>query len=147
MLPNTQPRDTITIPFYVEIPQSSNKTVKSQSLNFFYTTRTVAITFALNTNRLVRVYPIISLDDQIPKSGMPSGQQLFAPYGQVKYLVGDDQTVRVKHETTTFQKPSWITLYIDNLDTYDHTIHAHVTIQRAIPTSDPISNPQDHSHG
>lgn len=134
--PGHEYADRVTIPFFGSVSASGTLTMKSERLNFFYTTRRISVSFPLNTNRTVEAHPLISHDPDIPTTGRPTGQFLFEPHGNVRYLVGDDERVSVAHETTTFQKATYCCLYLVNHDSFVHRIFGTFEIQRILETKE-----------
>lgn len=125
--------DRLAIPFYGTVSLSSQLTLKSKRLNFLYRTISFEVSFPLNTNRTVEVYPMISFTSEIPASGRPDGTFLYEQFGNVAYIVGDDDRITARHESQLFQIGSYLTVYLVNNDSFDHNIFALFEIQRAEP--------------
>lgn len=133
MHPASEPNQLFTIPFDATVSANSEKTVASKSIPFDFRTERFNLSFALNTNRTVKASWIISGDDNEPTTGKPSGQNPFTGLGHVDYFVGDDEQVDIRHQTSTFQRPRHVKLYLNNTDAFQHRVHGFVTI-RANPT-------------
>jgi galactose mutarotase-like enzyme len=126
------PLDTVTLPFFGSVDANSIKTLVSSALTFPFTTESFRVHFALNTNKLLRVRFFISPDDSEPTSFPVTGHSIFEPSGQVDYLVGDDETVEVRYRVAMNESGMFIKVIAENLDSYEHSIDAHVEISRKV---------------
>ena len=107
----------------------SEKTLVSDRVFHPFVTRKFLISFALNTQRLLRIKVFIDDDKEVPTSGEPSGLNLFSSYGNVDYVVGDGATLEFEHEVHIDQRGMWIKVYAQNMDNYSHTIDVAVVIE------------------
>jgi len=119
-----------TLHFHDTVNALSEKTVVSERIMFPFVIQRVAIGFAPGCNRLVRIKIFVSGDDSAPSSGEPSGTNIFAQYGQRDYVVGDDAVVEFPHQIDVPERGMFLKVYANNLDSNDHTIDTHVTIER-----------------
>lgn len=101
----------------------------SQRLNFPYTIRTLIASFALGTDRTLQLRYFLSYDDSAPAAGRPTGEDLLSIYGQVPYLVGDDERKEFPHEIQVPRAGTYIKIYGINSDSFDHTLDAQVVIE------------------
>lgn len=104
-------------------------TLCSEPITHPYVTRKVRIKFADGCDNEMRVEVLLSSDDSTPASGRPSGSSIFADYGQVEYVVGNDEVVEVSHEVEVPEGNSFVKVYADNRDFYVHALLAQVTIE------------------
>lgn len=118
-----------TISFAGTCSANSEQTLVSPQISTPYMVRDITASFALNTNRLLQLDFYISPDPSDPSSGRPSGVSLMREYGQVEYIVGDNEQKFIKHETMMATHPSWLKVYANNTDFYDHTIDVIMTIE------------------
>jgi hypothetical protein len=118
-----------TISFFGTVPPLSNTTLVSRRITSNFTVKEIAASFALNTNRQLRLYFFISYDTEAPTDKEPQGINILKQLGQVDYLVGDDERKVVKIEIKEFVKGAYIKVYAVNEDTYEHTIDAQVTVE------------------
>lgn len=117
-----------TLPFYGVVLANGELTLSSKELTFPYITSEFRIHFALNTNRTVRVKFFHAQDDNCPTTGEPKDHNVFSALGQVDFVTGDDETVRMGDEVEVPHRGTFVKMYADNLDSYDHTLHAEVEI-------------------
>jgi len=120
---------SVTIPFKGTCSANSELTLVSERLNFPYRTKKIIASFALNTNHTLQIVPILSYDPSAPASGRPIGQSLFSPYGQVDYLSGDDEHEEHIHEIYVTSIGSYLKIYANNFDVFDHTVDAQIHIE------------------
>lgn len=120
----------VTVPFHGTVEAGSEKTLVSQILGFTYKTKVFRISFALNTNREMRIKFFISSDKDAPSAGEPLGDNPLEPYGGVSYVVGDDEIKDLPHEMKVLTAPTWLKVHAENTDSYSHTIDAEVFIER-----------------
>ncbi|MBA7482491.1 hypothetical protein ES707_17982 [subsurface metagenome] len=100
----------------------------SQRLNFPYTIQTLIASFALGTNRTLQLRYFLSYDDSAPAAGRPVGEDLLSIYGQVPYLVGDDERKEFPHEIQVLRAGTYLKIYGNNTDPFIHTIDAQIII-------------------
>ena len=117
-----------TLPFYSTVEANSEKTLVSKKLSFPYITAEYRVHFALNTNRTLQVKFFHAQDDNAPSSGEPKDHNVFGTLGQIGYVVGDDETVKISDEVEIDHRDSYIKLYANNTDAFEHTIHAEVEV-------------------
>jgi hypothetical protein len=59
---------------------------------------------------------------------MPTGEDLLSIYGQVPYLVGDDERKEFPHEILVRRAGTYLKVYANNIDTFPHTLDAQIVI-------------------
>ena len=119
---------TITVPFKGTCLANSTVILVSERLTFPYRTERIISSFALNTNHTLHLIPYLSWDPSTPSTGLPSGSSLFSPYGQVEYLSGDDEHEEHIHQTLVKRFGSYLKIYANNIDSFDHTIDVQIQI-------------------
>ena len=119
----------ITIPFHGLCLANSELTLVSQRLNFRYITKKIIVFFALNCNNTLEIIPFLIFDPTYTCDGKPTGTSLFSPYGQVDHLSGDDEHEEHIHETIINQLGTYLKIYANNIDAFDHTVVAQIQIQ------------------
>lgn len=118
-----------TISFFGSCAANSEQTLVSPRISTPYVVKTIIANFALNTNRTLQLDFYIAPDPDAPSSGRPSGMSLMREYGQVEYIVGDDEKKVIEHHASSPTSPSWLKIYANNIDSFDHTIDAQITIE------------------
>ena len=118
----------VTLPFFGSVAAGGELTLVSQRLNFIYTIRTLIASFALGTNRTLQLRYFLSYDDSAPAAGRPVGSDLLRIYGQIPYLVGDDEHKEFPHEILVRRAGTYLKVYGNNTDTFDHTLDAQIVI-------------------
>ena len=101
----------------------------SQRLNFAFTIRTLIASFALGCDRTLQLRYYLSYENSAPATGRPTGEDLLSIYGQVPYLVGDDERKEFPHEIKVPRAGSYIKVYGSNSDAFEHTLDAQVVIE------------------
>lgn len=117
------------MPFNGSVSAGGELTLVSKRLTFAYTIRRLITSFALGTNRTLQVRFYKSLDPSAPSSGKPTGLDLLSLYGEDSYLVGDDELKNFPHEIDVSEQGTYIKVYGNNTDSFDHTLDAQVIIE------------------
>jgi len=117
-----------TLSFYGSVSASSRNTFVSSKIAFPYMIRRIRVKYALGHNGLVQHKFFISLDPTAVTSGEPSGVNILEQYGNVDYVVGDDDVMVLHDNTFVDQKNTWIKVLAINTDTYVHTVNVIVEI-------------------
>ena len=118
----------VTLPFAGTVAAGGELTLVSQRLNFTYTIQTLIASFALGTDRTLQLRYFLSYEDSAPAAGMPVGEDLLSIYGQVPYLVGDDEHKEFPHEIPVRRAGTYLKVYGRNTDTFEHTLDAQIVI-------------------
>jgi hypothetical protein len=118
-----------TISFFGTVSAGSELTLASQRIDTPYSVTQIVASFALGCNRLVQLEFFISTDATTPSTGKPSGSSLLGDYGQISYLVGDDQMKTIFHNVHQPQGGSYVKVYANNTDAFDHAVDVQVTIR------------------
>lgn len=116
------------IPFFGTVLAASEKTLSSGLLSFGYRTEEVQIGFPVGSDRLVQVKVFIGSDGTEPASGEPGGVNVFELAAHVAYIVGDDVTLRIPVEMEMRERNSFIKVYANNTDVFNHTIDVRVIL-------------------
>ncbi len=119
----------VTLAFNGIVAANGELTLVSKRLSFPFTVKRLIASFALGTDRTTQIRFFISLDNSAPSSGFPTGQNLLEPYGQVDYLVGDDERKDVPHEAVEPEAGAFVKVHALNTDPFDHSVDALVIIQ------------------
>ncbi|GAI99935.1 unnamed protein product [marine sediment metagenome] len=101
----------------------------SRALIFPYTISLLVASFALGTDRTLQLRFFMSKDPTAPAAGMPTGLDLLNIYGQVPYLVGDDERKEFPHEIEVPDSGTFLKVYGNNTDAFIHTIDAQIVIK------------------
>ena len=117
-----------TVCFFGTCLAFSSTVLVSQRVSSPYTIDEIRASFALNTNRTLKLYFFVSADPTAPTIGEPAGFNCLDEYGQVSYLTGDDEQKSIKNNTIIREHPSWLKVYAVNEDFNDHTIDVQVDI-------------------
>lgn len=123
------PLDIKTIPFFGTVAANSKATLVSKLITVPFELQRVKVSFALNTNRTLRVEFFISPDRSVPTDKPLTGLSVLSELGQVDYLVGDDDSKEVPVKMDVLTSNMYIKVYADNRDSYPHTIDAQVFIR------------------
>ena len=104
-------------------------TLCSKRVNFPFRTKRFVASFALGTDRTLRLKFFLSPDPSEPASGKPTGINLLGIFGEDPYLIGDDEQKSVDYETEVKQLGYYIKVYANNTDSFDHTVDVFVIIE------------------
>jgi hypothetical protein len=104
-------------------------TLCSKRINFPFMTKKFVASFALGTDRTLKLRYFLSPDSSEPATGKPTGINLFGIFGEDPYLIGDDEQKVVEHETRVKEKGYYIKVYANNTDSFDHTVDVFVVIE------------------
>ena len=119
----------VTLPFNGTVSANGELTLVSKRLTFDYWIRKLIVSFALGTNRTLQVKFFKSNDPSAPSSGEPTGIDLLSMYGEDSHLVGDDERKEFPHEIQVSERGSYIKIYGNNTDSFDHVLDAQVIIE------------------
>lgn len=117
------------ISFYGNSPARSGVTLVSPRIQSGYRVKKVVANFALGCQNLLKLHCFSSPDNWAPADEVPTGLNYFSDYGQVDYVVGDNIQLRLDHEVEIPERGSYIKIYGENNDYYDHAVNVQVTIE------------------
>ena len=120
----------VSLRFSGTVSAGSEKTLASTRLNFPYTLKRIRVARPPGVNRTVEMKVFIAPSPDTPTSGEPAGTNALAQHSQVDYLVGDDAVDEFEHEIRIEESGSYIKIYANNADGFDHTIDVTVTLDR-----------------
>lgn len=126
----------LTLPFFGSVPAGGELTLVSQFLSFPYLISELIASFALGTNRTLQLRFVLSRDDEAPATGIPTGTDLLSIHGQVPYLVGDDERKSFPHEIQVPESGTYLKVYGNNTDAFEHTIDSQIIIDTEPPEFD-----------
>ena len=115
--------------FQGSVAASSRVTLVSVRIGFPYQVKNIRVKYALGQAGLVQHTFFVSNDDAAPTDAKPSGQNILAQYGNVDYVVGDDDVLEMRDETFVSRMPTWIKVHAYNTDTSTHTINVLITVE------------------
>ncbi|MBA7609567.1 hypothetical protein ES703_16758 [subsurface metagenome] len=119
----------VTLPFFGSVAAGGELTLVSQRLNFTYTIHSLIASFALGCDRTLQLRFFLSYEDSAPAAGLPTGEDLLSIYGQVPYLVGDDERKEFPHEIQVRRAGTHLKVYGNNSDSFAHTLDAQIVIE------------------
>ena len=118
----------VVIPFFATVPFNATRVYRSLRISSPFLTREFSVSFALNTNRTLRVSFYISPDEQtLPFA--PSGFSVFSTLGQVDYVTGDDERKVLRHESFISESGMFLKVLASNTDGVPHTLDSQITIE------------------
>lgn len=107
----------------------SRATLVSKFINYPYRVVQFSASFALGTNRTLRLSPLIDRDASAPTTLPIMGTNLLAQTGEVEFIVGDDERKVMTLGVEQIGRGTFLKVHANNLDTFDHTIDAQITIE------------------
>lgn len=121
--------DTKTIIFHGTCPASSNLTLCSNRISRPFKLLSINASFALNTNRLLKLYFYASFDPSTPSDSHPLGTNVLSEHSPTPYLVGDDDRKVLSHSWLVPESGSYLKVFAVNSDTFPHAIDAQCEIE------------------
>lgn len=117
------------IPFNGTCSANSEKTLVSPRIQTPFRIKRIIAAFKYGTNDEMPLRFYVSSDDQAPETGKPSGLSILQDYGQVDFLIGSWEQKIIDHEVDYEESGSFIKVYADNKDDFDHTIDVIIMIK------------------
>lgn len=118
-----------TVSFHDTCVAGSSKVLVSKRIGHPYNVTRIRARFAQGCNNTLKLAFYISLDDNAPAAAAPTGVSMLQDYGQVDYVVGNDDTKDMQHEVKMAESGSFLKVYGQNSDGFDHTMDAQITIE------------------
>jgi len=115
--------------FFGTVTANSQITLISPLITDPYEVVSIDCKFALNCAGTLKLRFFLSPDDSTPTDEKPTGFNILEEYGQVDYLAGDDETKHLSVSATRRERNSFLKVYGENNDGFDHTIDAIMTIK------------------
>lgn len=122
--------DIIAVPFHGTVAAGARLTLCSKIIGFKYKTKRFRVSFPLNTNRTLQVSFWICPDDSTPTATEPVGDNVFRPYGQATYVVGDDEQKDYDLEMLVNTEGTFLKVHGYNIDSFEHTIDCCIFVER-----------------
>ena len=116
------------ISFYGSVTTGANKTLVSQLLRFPYVVEKIRVKFALGHSATTQHRFFVSPDKEAPTGNVPTGRNILSQWGNVDYVVGDDDVLDLKDETHVVEKGTYLKVYASNSDSVTHTVNVIMTI-------------------
>jgi len=117
-----------TVSFFGTATAGTNTCLVSQKISTPYQVERIAASFALNTERKLQLSFFISQDSDPTATSKPAGFDILGEYGQVNYLVGDDEFKAINCNAICDTSNSFIKVFAVNTDGFDHTIDVQIEI-------------------
>lgn len=118
-----------TVSFFGTCSARSTKVLVSGRITHKYEIKKIRASFAAGCFNNLRLEFMVSADDSAPETGKPGGVSLLADYGQVEFVVGNDEDMVMEHSLVVDYGGSFIKVYADNLGYTDQDISVQITIE------------------
>jgi len=118
-----------TVSFYGTCSARSTLVLVSQRITHEYEVKKIRASFANGCFNQVRLEFLVAPDDHAPSSGSPSGVSMLDDYGQVKFVVGNDEDVVMEHSLVVDYGGSFLKVYADNRAYTDEDVVVQMTIE------------------
>lgn len=118
-----------TVSFYGTCLARSEKTLVTPMISRKFTIKKVSARFPSGSNNLIKLYFFYSIDDDAPAAGRPSGTSILQDYGQVEYIVGNNDSKIMNHNVEVKNGNMYLKVYAYNEDYYDHDIDVQMEIE------------------
>jgi hypothetical protein len=127
-IPENQTGQIVTVNLSGSAPAGALTCFVSHLIKRPFITRTWAVSFNLNQQRLVKHYLYVSPDD-FPVAALPdSGFDVLSEHSPTSYLVGDDQSKIIHYEATMENGNGYLKVYAQNDDAFNHDVDVQITI-------------------
>ena len=120
-----------TVAFFGTCAARATLVLVSPRISTPYQLARIRAEFPAGAANLVQLRFFVAPDDYAPTSGAPSGVSVLADYGQVDYVAGDDDIKDLSQEVDIAEAGSFLKVYADNTDYYDHDVDVQMTIDLA----------------
>lgn len=117
-----------TVSFFGECAARTTKVLVSQPISHPYEVTGIRASFSNGCFNLLRLEVFISNDGDAASSGKPSGTSVLSDYGQVDYVVGNDEQVNMLHNVLVDHGGSWLKVYADNRGYEAQDVSVQITI-------------------
>lgn len=118
-----------TVSFYGTCTAGSSKVLVSKHIGHPYNVTRIRARFAQGSNNTLKLAFYISPDNDAPATGSPTGVSMLQGYGQVDYVVGNDDTKDMPHNVKQHESGSYLKVYAQNSDGFDHSLDVQITIE------------------
>jgi hypothetical protein len=118
-----------TVSFFGTVGAGAEKTLVSPRIGHPYKVIQVDVRFAQGCNNLLKMYSLVAIDNQESTSGLPNGHSVLSDYGQVNYVVGNDDTKRIKCSVLMQEGGSYLKVFGVNSDTVEHSMDCLIVIE------------------
>lgn len=118
----------ITLPFSGMVSAGGQLVLVSKRIASPFVTRELGASFALGTNRTLQLRYFISNDDSAPTTERPMGLDLLSIFGEDSFVLGDDEQKELPFEVDQREGGSYIKVYANNTDAFEHSVDAYVVI-------------------
>lgn len=125
-----KPRIIAEVPFFDFIPTLTMRTLLSSRINFPFVVRSIAIDFANNHANYVPHFVLLSHNMSVSTTGVPPDTNAFTGLSDVSYAVGDNREKRYYPNIEWRDPPSYIKLFINNMNAYPVFVNTIVTIEQ-----------------
>lgn len=118
-----------TVSFFGICALSASKVLVSKHIGHPYRVTHISARFAQGCNNLLKLRFYTSIDNDAPVDAEPSGVSMLRDYGQADYVVGNDDTKELDHELEVAESGSFLKVYAENNDTFEHSVDVQMTIE------------------
>lgn len=119
----------VTIPFHFDVSFSDTVIECSKRVTSAFRTREVVGSFALGSDRTVRLRYYVASDNLETAAALVGATNLLAFAGQVDYMIGDDETKRYPVEVEFPTRGLYVKISGENTDSVNHTVDAAVVLE------------------
>lgn len=118
-----------TIAFFGTVGAGANITLVSERISRPFRVTKIAARFALGCENLLALRFYNAADDDAPTAAPPCGVSMLDDYGQVDYVVGDQDSKIMDHEVIIKESGAYLKVYAENADAVSHSVDVQMTIE------------------
>lgn len=118
-----------TVSFFGACQARSEKVLVTPRITYPYVVRKIHCRFALGCENKLKLRFYVSRDKDAPSSGPPNGYSMLREHGQVDFIVGDNDEKNLEHEVEVVEQGTWLKVYAENSDYFDHQVDVQMTIE------------------
>lgn len=117
------------VSFFGSVTAGQSNTFVSPLISSKYIIKKIRASFALGCDNLCVLRFFKSMDDYAPADGLPTGDNLLKDYGQVDYVIGNDEVIEMEHEVDQATGNSFLKVCAGNADSVAHSVNVQITIE------------------
>ncbi len=117
------------VPFHGTCAAGSSVVLVSPRITTPFMLKNIAARFAQGCNNTLALRFFVGNDGDAPATGPPNGSSILKDYGQVDYIVGNDDSKNMEHDLEVHESGSYLKVYALNTDAFDHTVDVQLTIE------------------
>lgn len=117
------------VTFHGTCAAAASVVLVSQRISTPFKLKNISARFAQGCNNLLALRFYNGDDSDAPAAGPPNGISMLRDYGQVDYIVGNDDTKSLDHDLNVEESGTFLKVYAVNTDPFVHSVDVQMTIK------------------